>query len=44
VPGAFGALLDGAAPSSATQHVAFAERRPAERGDRWQPRVVMRDR
>ncbi len=23
--------------------VAFAERRPSERGDRWQPRVVMRD-
>jgi tRNA pseudouridine55 synthase len=23
--------------------VAFAERRPSERGERWQPRVVMRD-
>ncbi|HVZ48429.1 MAG TPA: tRNA pseudouridine(55) synthase TruB [Gemmatimonadaceae bacterium] len=44
VPGAFAALLDGAAPSAATQLVAFAERRPAERGDRWQPRVVLRDR
>jgi tRNA pseudouridine55 synthase len=27
----------------ASSLVAFAQRRPSERGDRWQPRVVMRD-
>lgn len=44
VPGTHAALLDPAAPSAATALVAVAERRPSERGDRWQPRVVMRDR
>ncbi|MBI1808474.1 MAG: tRNA pseudouridine(55) synthase TruB [Gemmatimonadetes bacterium] len=43
VDGPFAALLDPRAPSSAGQLVAFAERRPSERGDRWQPRVVMRE-
>jgi tRNA pseudouridine55 synthase len=44
VPGAFAALLDPAAPDARSAFVAFAERRPSERGDRWQPRVVMRER
>ena len=44
VDGAFAALLEaGAAEGAAGVLVAFAERRPAEHGDRWQPRVVMRD-
>jgi len=43
VEGAFAALLDPRAESSAARLVAFAERRPSERGDRWQPRVVMRE-
>ncbi len=43
VPGAFAALLDPLAATAAAQLVAFAERRPSERGDRWQPRVVMRE-
>jgi tRNA pseudouridine55 synthase len=34
------ALIDG---SGSGALVAFAERRPSERGDRWQPRVVMRE-
>ncbi|MEA3247580.1 MAG: hypothetical protein U9Q74_15615, partial [Gemmatimonadota bacterium] len=44
VEGAYAALLDPAAPSAALGFVAFAERRPSERGERWQPRVVFRDR
>ena len=36
VAGPHAALIDGAL-------IAFAERRSSERGDRWQPRVVMRD-
>ncbi len=43
VNGAFAALLDAAPDASAGTLVAFAERRPSERGERWQPRVVMRD-
>jgi tRNA pseudouridine55 synthase len=43
VDGAFAALLDGASDTSRNTLVAFAERRPSERGERWQPRVVMRD-
>lgn len=43
VEGAFAALLDPNAATSAGQLVAFAQRRPSERGDRWQPRVVLRD-
>lgn len=42
--GAFAALLDGAAPTPFAALAAFGERRPSERGDRWQPRVVFRDR
>jgi hypothetical protein len=37
VEGAFAALISG------SNLVSFAERRPSERGARWQPRVVMRD-
>jgi tRNA pseudouridine55 synthase len=44
VDGAVAALLDPAAPTTATSLVALGERRPSERGDRWQPRVVLRDR
>lgn len=44
VAGAHAALLDTAASSAASMLVALAERRSSERGDRWQPRVVMRDR
>jgi tRNA pseudouridine55 synthase len=40
VEGAHAALLDA---SGGGALVAFAERRPSERGDRWQPRVVMRE-
>ena len=43
VDGAFAALVDPSAPDSSTSLVAFAQRRPSERGDRWQPRVVMRE-
>jgi len=46
VAGAFAALLDPDAADRAAgvgALVAFAERRPSEQGDRWQPRVVMRD-
>ena len=43
VEGAHAALLDGASSASGGTLVAFAERRPSERGERWQPRVVMRD-
>jgi tRNA pseudouridine55 synthase len=43
VEGPFAALLDAASHDSEGILVAFAERRPSERGDRWQPRVVMRD-
>jgi tRNA pseudouridine55 synthase len=38
VEGAFAALIES---KGAGNLVAFAERRPSERGDRWQPRVVM---
>ncbi len=41
--GPFAALVDPTAAASPGLLVAFAERRPSERGDRWQPRVVMRD-
>ncbi|MGH7655424.1 MAG: tRNA pseudouridine(55) synthase TruB [Gemmatimonadaceae bacterium] len=40
VPGAHAALIEG---SGAGALVALAERVPSESGDRWQPRVVMRD-
>jgi len=43
VDGAFAALLDTSPNASEGTLVAFAERRPSERGERWQPRVVMRD-
>jgi tRNA pseudouridine55 synthase len=43
VAGDFAALLDMGSASSDGVLVAFAERRPSERGERWQPRVVMRD-
>ncbi len=43
VDGAFAALLDAGSETSAGLLVAFAERRPSELGERWQPRVVMRD-
>jgi len=43
VDGACAALLDTTSAASEGILVAFAERRPSERGDRWQPRVVMRD-
>jgi tRNA pseudouridine55 synthase len=38
IPGAFAALIES---KGAGDLVAFAERRTSERGDRWQPRVVM---
>jgi tRNA pseudouridine55 synthase len=40
VPGTHAALINPAAPTSSTSLIAFGERRPSERGDRWQPRVV----
>jgi tRNA pseudouridine55 synthase len=40
VPGEHAALIEAAGAGAL---VAFAERRPSERGDRWQPRVVMRE-
>ena len=40
-PGAYAALTTGDGNGGDTL-VAFAERRPSELGDRWQPRVVMR--
>lgn len=43
VDGPFAALLDPRSSANAGTLVAFAERRPSERGERWQPRVVMRD-
>jgi len=43
VDGPYAALLDAASADSGGVLVAFAERRPSERGERWQPRVVMRD-
>lgn len=43
VDGAFAALLDAGAADGVAALAAFAERRPSEHGDRWQPRVVMRD-
>ncbi len=43
VAGAHAALLDSGADGAEGVLVAFAERRPSERGERWQPRVVMRD-
>ena len=43
VDGTFAALLDPEPAEGSRTLVAFAERRPSERGDRWQPRVVMRD-
>lgn len=44
VPGARAGLVDPATPEPGARLVAFVERRPSERGDRWQPRVVFRDR
>jgi tRNA pseudouridine55 synthase len=41
IPGTFAALIES---KGAGDLVAFAERRTSERGDRWQPRVVMRER
>jgi tRNA pseudouridine55 synthase len=41
IPGAHAALIEA---SGAGDLIAFAERRTSERGDRWQPRVVMRER
>ncbi len=43
VEGVFAALVDPSADTAARTLVAFAQRRPSEVGDRWQPRVVMRD-
>ncbi len=40
VAGTRAALVEGSGTGAL---VAFAERRPGEKGDRWQPRVVMRD-
>jgi tRNA pseudouridine55 synthase len=40
VPGAHAALIEA---TGAGTLVAFAERRGSEKGDRWQPRVVMRE-
>lgn len=40
VPGSHAALVKPEAETSFTMLVAFGERRPSERGDRWQPRVV----
>ena len=39
-PGQFAALVDKSLPGAL---IAFAERRASELGDRWQPRVVMRE-
>ena len=41
--GPFAALVDADVHGGEGTLVAFAERRPSEKGDRWQPRVVMRD-
>ena len=41
--GAFAALVDADVYGGEGTLIAFAERRPSEKGDRWQPRVVMRD-
>lgn len=43
VAGEHAALVDAGASGSGDTLVAFAARRPSERGDRWQPRVVMRE-
>ena len=43
VDGAFAALVDADVYGGAGTLVAFAQRRSSEQGDRWQPRVVMRD-
>lgn len=43
VDGAFAALVDPSAADASSSLVAFAQRRRSERGDRWQPRVVMRE-
>jgi tRNA pseudouridine55 synthase len=43
VEGAFAALVDADVYGGEGTLIAFAERRPSEKGDRWQPRVVMRD-
>jgi tRNA pseudouridine55 synthase len=40
--GEYAALVGAADPASEATLVAFAERRRSELGDRWQPRVVMR--
>ena len=42
VDGAYAALVHRAGGEDAPGLVAFGERRTAEQGDRWQPRVVMR--
>jgi tRNA pseudouridine55 synthase len=41
--GPFAALVDADVYGGEGTLIAFAERRPSERGDRWQPRVVMRE-
>jgi len=41
--GRFAALVDPASSASGAMLVAFGERRSSERGDRFQPRVVMRE-
>lgn len=43
VAGQFAALVDPASSTAGTTLVAFGERRSSERGDRFQPRVVMRE-
>ena len=43
VDGQFAALVDPASAASGMMLVAFGERRASERGDRFQPRVVMRE-
>ncbi|MBX9929821.1 MAG: tRNA pseudouridine(55) synthase TruB [Gemmatimonadaceae bacterium] len=43
VAGDFAALVDPRGVTPAEQLLAFAQRRSSERGDRFQPRVVMRD-
>jgi tRNA pseudouridine55 synthase len=43
VEGAFAALVDADVYGGEGTLIALAERRPSERGDRWQPRVVMRE-
>ncbi len=40
VPGSHAALVNPDSATPFTSLVAFGERRPSERGDRWQPRVV----